>query len=84
MDAQHPNGFSFGKLTDLDWDDIEGYAAEADRDNGDVHYRGQFLCTAYNDADGGDIEDIDGNHMSDEQVQARINEIDTSLGQTGG
>ena len=79
MNAARPDEFGMGKLDDLTWAAIEGYAGEVSRDDGEVTYRGEFLCVAYNDADGGDIEDDDGTPMTDEQVQARIREIDWAL-----
>ena len=76
MNSNQINGFSLSRLNGLTWDDILGYAAETIRENGSVYYRGEFLSTMYNDEDGGGVLDAAGISMSDEQVQARIAEID--------
>ena len=76
MRANHENGFELGQLDDLSWGEIEGRAAETTRDDGDVCYRGRFLCTVFNDERGGDILDEHGRSMTDEQVQASINAMD--------
>jgi len=76
MHAQKPTGFAIWTLTGLTWDEIDGYAAEVDRQHGDVSYRGHYLCTVFNDADGGDTIGGTGRHMSDQTVQRRINQID--------
>ena len=68
--------FSIGKLDGLTWDEIAGHSAEVGLEDGEVLYRGQFLCFAFNDADGGST--LDGRHepMTDLAVQLRIDEID--------
>jgi hypothetical protein len=76
MNAHHENGFGIGKLDGLTWSTIEGYAAEASREDGAVTYRGQYICTVFNDEWGGDIIDADGKSMTESQVQAAIDEID--------
>jgi hypothetical protein len=76
MKALVTNGFSIGKLTGLTWDEIDGYAAEATYETGDVCYRDHYVCTAFNDDDGGDTLDENDNPISDEQIQARITKID--------
>lgn len=77
MRAAHSNGFSLGKLTGLTWEEIEGHAAETVQADGDVSYRGKYLCTVFNDSDGGDVLDGDGNPMSDDAVQSAIIAIDS-------
>lgn len=76
MESKITNGFSVAKLSGLTWNEIEGYAAELSRNDGNVTYRAKYLCTVYNDADGGDILDADGETMTDTQVQSAIDDID--------
>ena len=71
------NEFAIGQLVDLSYSEVEGHAAELTHDQGDVFYRGCFVATMFNDEGGGDVLDQEGQPMSDEQVQARIDVIDT-------
>lgn len=76
MKVHIEHGFAIGKLTGLTWREVDNYAAELSRSDGDVYYRELFVCTVYNDENGGDTVDADGIHMTDERVQACIDEID--------
>lgn len=78
MTAKRENGFSIGKLTGLDWQEICGHAAEVAREDGDVYYRGRFVCTVFNDDGGGDTLNEAGEPITDAQVQAAIDEIDST------
>ena len=76
MTSAQPNGFSVGKCCGYTWDECESACCEWTRENGDVRYRGEYLCTMYNDADGGDIVGATGRHLSDATVQRKIAKID--------
>lgn len=68
MNSNVTHGFEMGTESGLEWRDIEANAAEATRDDGDVWYRGLYLCTVYNYEH--------GDHMTDEAVQQAIDVID--------
>ena len=78
MNAKIQNGFQIGALSGLTWNEIEGHAGQVGRQNGDVWYCGKYLCTAFNDEDGGDIVNADGRPMTDNDIQVAIEAIDVA------
>ena len=82
MGVACPGEFSTGNgqcLTGLGWMSVEGYAAELTRDNGDVYYRDRYVCTVWNDEDGGDMVGLNGNRMTDAGVRRKCRRIDREL-----
>jgi len=80
-DVVEPESYRIGESDDCDWSEIEGRAAECGREDGDVTYRGVYICTAWNDEDGGDIVDADGNPMTEKDIANVCRKIDTEKNQ---
>jgi len=79
MNVAHKHGFSTGNggcLTGLSWGSVGGYAAELSRENGDMYYRGRYVCTVWNDEDGGDQTNARGHRITDAGVQRKCRRID--------
>lgn len=74
-----PDGFQIGRVKGLTWNSVCGYAAEVTKRNGDVYYRGEFVCTVWNDEDGGDQVNANGRRMSDDAVLRAVRAIDKKL-----
>lgn len=84
-DLAEPHGFELGKLAGLTWRDVSDHAAEVAREDGDVWYRGRFVCTVWNAEAGGDQVNEAGETMSDDDVLAACRQIDADiLGQHAG
>jgi len=82
MNVARKHGFSTGAdgcLTGLSWGSVGSYAAELSRENGDVYYRGQYVCTSFNDADGGDQIGANGRRITDAGVQRKCRRIDCAV-----
>jgi len=79
MSVEKKHGFSVGCLAGLSWGSVGGYAAELSRETGDVYYRGEYVCTVYNDEDGGDQIGATGQRISDAGVQRKCRRIDREL-----
>jgi len=81
MNIADRNGFGLGKLEGLTWSSVCNYYAETERDDGDTTYRGQYICTGWNDEDGGDLIDANGRSIDDDDVEALCQAIDRELGE---